>query len=168
MKNVNRFEPLIASYDFMGNLIKRKETINVGFKKLRNDVNLPKYARQGDAGFDFEAAETITIPPHKTIIVNTGLAVQLPNGYELQVRCRSGIAAKTPLIVKNAPGTVDSGYRGEIGIILHNLSDEEYLVNKGDRIAQGVICELPTINIIEINNLSESERGVGGFGSTGV
>ena len=142
--------------------------ILVGFKKLREDINLPKYAKPGDAGFDFEAAENMIIHGHQTKIIPTGLAVELPEGLELQVRCRSGIAFKTPLIVKNAPGTIDSGYRGEIGIILHNLSDEDFTIRKGDRIAQGVISIVPKIFITEVNELSSTERGNGGFGSTGV
>lgn len=148
---------------------KEKNTgIKVGFKKLREDVNIPKYARQGDAGFDFEAADLTIIPPYETVIVKTGLAIELPEGLELQIRCRSGVAAKTPLIVKNAPGTVDSGYKGEIGIILHNLSDEYFVINKGIRIAQGVIAIVPKIELVETDTLSNSERGIGGFGSTGV
>ena len=96
------------------------------------------------------------------------MAVELPSFLELQVRCRSGIAAKTPLIVKNAPGTVDSDYKGNIGIILHNLSDEPFTVNLGDRIAQGVISFVPEVMLFETKELSESARGDKGFGSTGV
>ncbi len=142
--------------------------IKIGFKKLSENAQLPKYAKPGDAGFDFHSAETVLIEPHTTLIVKTDLAIELPKNYELQVRCRSGIAFKTPLIVKNAPGTVDSGYKGNIGIILHNLSDVPFLIEKGDRIAQGVINYVPPVEILEINELSESERGSNGFGSTGV
>lgn len=142
--------------------------IRVGFKKLSKNAVIPKFAHIGDAGFDFHSAQTIQIPPHTTKIIMTDLAVELPKNTELQVRCRSGIAAKTPLIVKNAPGTVDAGFKGNIGIILHNLSNEPYVVNCGDRIAQGVIKKVYDVEIFETENLSESERGEGGFGSTGV
>lgn len=142
--------------------------IQVNFKKLSDNAVLPKYETPGAAGFDFVAAETVCIQPHQTVIVKTDLAVELPTYLELQVRCRSGIAYKTPLIVKNAPGTVDSDYRGNIGIILHNLSDAEFVVYLGDRIAQGVIARVEQVEITEATELSETERGEGAFGSTGV
>lgn len=142
--------------------------IKVGFKKLSENAVIPKFAKPGDAGFDFHSAETVIIPAHTTVIVKTDLAVELPKNTELQVRCRSGIAAKTPLIVKNSPGTVDEGYKGNIGIILHNLSDKDFLVEKGERIAQGVVKKTYDIEIYETCDLSESERGSDGFGSTGV
>ena len=144
------------------------EKREVKFKKLSENAVLPHYATAGAAGFDFHAAEGTVIEPHQTVIVKTDLAVELPTDLELQVRCRSGIAFKTPLIVKNAPGTVDSDYRGNIGIILHNLSDAPYLVEKGERIAQGVIAPVVQINIVEADELSDTDRGEGGFGSTGT
>lgn len=140
----------------------------IGFKKLSENAVLPKYETTGAAGFDFVAAHGAIIQPHQTVIIKTDLAVELPECLELQVRCRSGIAFKTPLIVKNAPGTVDSDYKGNIGIILHNLSDEPFEVKQGERIAQGVISFIPKIKIFETTELSSSERGAKGFGSTGV
>ena len=140
----------------------------VFFKKLSDKAVIPNYQSAGAAGFDFVSAETVTIKGHETVIVKTDLAIELPAWLELQVRCRSGIAYKTPLIVKNAPGTVDSDYRGNIGIILHNLSDEPFTVNEGERIAQGVIARVEQVEIIEATELSDTERGTGGFGSTGL
>lgn len=140
----------------------------VFFKKLSDKAVIPNYQSAGAAGFDFVSAETVTIKGHETVIVKTDLAIELPTWLELQVRCRSGIAYKTPLIVKNAPGTVDSDYRGNIGIILHNLSDEPFTVTEGQRIAQGVIARVEQVEIIEATELSETERGTGGFGSTGL
>ena len=142
--------------------------IKVGFKKLSENAVLPKYKTEGAAGFDFVAAHGAIIQPHETVIINTDLAVELPDFLELQVRCRSGIAFKTPLIVKNAPGTVDSDYKGNIGIILHNLSNEPFEVKQGERIAQGVISLVPKITLFETKELSYSERGEKGFGSTGI
>lgn len=140
----------------------------VYFKKLSENAVLPKYETEGAAGFDFTSAEEVVIDAHSTSLVKTDLAVELPVGYELQVRCRSGIALKTPLIVKNAPGTVDSDYKGNIGIILHNLSDKPFIIEKGMRIAQGVIAKADQVEILETDTLSESERGADGFGSTGL
>lgn len=140
----------------------------VFFKKLSDKAVIPNYQSAGAAGFDFVSAETVTIKGHETVIVKTDLAIELPAWLELQVRCRSGIAYKTPLIVKNAPGTVDSDYRGNIGIILHNLSDEPFTVTEGQRIAQGVIARVEQVEIIEATELSDTERGTGGFGSTGL
>lgn len=140
----------------------------VFFKKLSDKAVIPNYQSAGAAGFDFVSAETVTIKGHETVIVKTDLAIELPTWLELQVRCRSGIAYKTPLIVKNAPGTVDSDYRGNIGIILHNLSDEPFTVNEGERIAQGAIARVEQVEIIEATELSDTERGTGGFGSTGL
>lgn len=140
----------------------------VFFKKLSDKAVIPNYQSAGAAGFDFVSAETVTIKGHETVIVKTDLAIELPTWLELQVRCRSGIAYKTPLIVKNAPGTVDSDYRGNIGIILHNLSDEPFTVTEGQRIAQGAIARVEQVEIIEATELSDTERGTGGFGSTGL
>ena len=137
-------------------------------KKLSPDAILPKYAKPGDAGFDLHACETVTIHPHQTTIVPTGLAFAIPEGFEMQVRMRSGAALKTPLILHNAPGTIDSGYRGEIGLILHNLSDNPYTVEKGERLCQGIIAPVVSAWFEEVDTLPESERGANGYGSTGT
>ena len=142
--------------------------MNIKVKKLYESVVLPEYKTSGAAAFDFESMIDIIINPNETKIIPTGLAFEIPDGYELQVRPRSGLSAKTKLRVSNSPGTIDSDYRGEVCIILDNISSEEsYTINKGERIAQGVISKVEKITFEEVENLSETERGEGGFGSTG-
>jgi dUTP pyrophosphatase len=137
-------------------------------KKLHPDAIIPSYAKPGDAGFDLFAVEDLVVMPGQTAIIKTGLAVAIPEGFEMQIRMRSGASLKTPLIVANAPGTVDSGYRGEVGIIVRNThSTLPYTVHKGGRIAQGVIAPVVTAEFTEVDELPDSERGAGGFGSTG-
>lgn len=130
----------------------------------------PEYAQVGDAGMDIRASEPTIIYPGETKIIKTGLFVAIPKGYELQVRPRSGMSAKTNIRVSNAPGTIDSNYRGEIGVILDNIGNDEYYINVGDRIAQLVLNKVPTIRWYPVENveaLGETNRGAGGFGSTG-
>ena len=130
----------------------------------------PNYETEGAAGMDLRAniKETITLKPLERAIVKTGLFISLPIGYEAQVRPRSGLAAKKGITVLNSPGTVDADYRGEIGVILVNLSNEEFIINDGERIAQLIIAKHERVNWKEVDFLSETERGSGGFGSTGV
>ena len=130
----------------------------------------PAYETEGSAGMDLRAniEEAIVLKPLERVIVKTGLFIALPNGYEAQVRPRSGLAAKKGITVLNAPGTVDADYRGEIGVILVNLSNEDFTVNDGERIAQLVIAKHERVNWKEVSELNETERGAGGFGSTGV
>ncbi|MDZ4567495.1 dUTP diphosphatase [Bacillus cereus] len=140
-------------------------------KRVR-DVELPRYAKPGDSGFDLVAAEDTIIWPGETKVVQTGLAFEIPPGYELQVRPRSGMTRNTKLRV--VLGTVDSGYRGEVGVLVDNtersisLNMKAHVIEKGTRIAQGVIAPVVTAHFEEVDELSDSERGVGGFGSTGV
>lgn len=141
--------------------------MEVQIKKLRPDAEIPRYQKSGDAGFDFYCVERAVVPPNSVAILPTGLAIAVPPGYELQLRLRSGAALATPLILANAPGTIDSGYRGEIGIIVRNLSAEPWIVEKGTRLAQGVLAPVYTAKFIEVKDLPPSERGAGGFGSTG-
>lgn len=142
--------------------------MNIKVKKLYKDVVLPEYKTSGAAAFDFESVIDIIINPNETKIIPTGLAFEIPDGYELQVRPRSGLSAKTKLRVSNSPGTIDSDYRGEVCIILDNISSEEsYTINKGERIAQGVISKVEKITFEEVDELSSTDRGTGGFGSTG-
>ena len=131
---------------------------------------IPNYETEGAAGMDLRAnIETaITLKPLERAIVKTGLFIALPVGFEAQVRPRSGLAAKKGITVLNAPGTVDADYRGEIGVILVNLSNEEFIVNDGERIAQLVIAKHERVQWQEVEVLSETARGAGGFGSTGV
>ena len=130
----------------------------------------PNYETEGAAGMDLRASieETITLKPLERAIVKTGLFIALPIGFEAQVRPRSGLAAKKGITVLNSPGTVDADYRGEIGVILVNLSNEEFIINDGERIAQLIIAKHERVNWQEVKVLTETERGAGGFGSTGV
>ena len=133
----------------------------------------PAYATAGSSGFDFRAnlSEPITIKVGKVAMVPTGLYFELPENFEIQVRPRSGLAAKNGVTVLNTPGTVDADYRGEIKIILINLGEEDFTVNHGDRIAQGVVATVTAKNVVNLTSVSEistnTERGTGGFGSTG-
>jgi len=130
----------------------------------------PKYATSQSAGLDLRAnlTESITLRPLGRILVKTGLFIELPKGYEAQVRPRSGLAYKKGITVLNSPGTIDADYRGEIGVILVNLSAEEFIIENGERVAQMVITKHEQANWVEVEDLEVSERGAGGFGSTGV
>lgn len=130
----------------------------------------PNYETTGAAGMDLKAniASAITLKPLERAIIKTGLFIALPVGFEAQVRPRSGLAAKKGITVLNAPGTVDADYRGEIGVILVNLSNQDFIVNDGERIAQLVIAKHERVNWQEVTVLNETERASGGFGSTGV
>ena len=136
-------------------------------RKLHPDAIIPKYQHDGDAGMDLHAIEAAAIAPHTTALIKTGLAAEIPNGTELQVRPRSGLALKHSLTVLNTPGTIDSNYRGEIGVILINHGTEIFHVEPGMRIAQMVMANVIRANIIETTELSETTRSTGGFGSTG-
>jgi len=168
--------------------------LSVKIKRLNESVEIPKYAKPGDAGFDLVAAEDVIIKPGETKVIPTGLAFEIPPGYEMQIRPRSGMSRKTKLRV--VLGTIDSGYRGEVGVIADNVSIIEYTsqprllmgafagdndfnvtkatkyevikISKGDRIAQGVIAPVVTAHFEEVDELSDSERGTNGYGSTGV
>jgi dUTP pyrophosphatase len=130
---------------------------------------LPHYGTEASAGVDLRAnlTDTITLKPLERTLVKTGLFIELPVGYEAQVRPRSGLAFKHGVTVLNTPGTIDADYRGEIGVILVNLSNEDFIIENGERIAQMVIAKHKQAKWILVEELSETERGVGGFGSTG-
>jgi dUTP pyrophosphatase len=176
--------------------IERRDSMRnvpVKIKRLHPDATVPQYATAGAAGFDLVAVEDVIIAPGETMKVRTGLAFELPPGYELQIRPRSGISAKTKLRVANAPGTVDADYRGEVCVLVDNVAptpyrrltyvrridgavysvdikrpEGSYLIRKGDRVAQGVIAPVYRAAFEEVDELSETARGAGGFGSTGV
>ncbi|MBA2330863.1 MAG: dUTP diphosphatase [Bacteroidota bacterium] len=135
----------------------------------KSDNPLPHYATEGAAGMDIRASlnETITLKPLERTLVATGLFMELPFGYEAQIRPRSGLAIKQGITCLNTPGTIDSDYRGEIKIILINLSQEEQSINNGDRIAQMVIQKIEKAELEPVTILTETERAAGGFGSTG-
>jgi dUTP pyrophosphatase len=130
----------------------------------------PEYATSQSAGLDLRAnlTESITLKPLARTLVKTGLFIELPEGCEAQVRPRSGLAYKKGITVLNSPGTIDADYRGEIGVILVNLSEEEFVIENGERVAQLVIAKHEQAQWVEVENLDETDRGAGGFGSTGV
>ena len=136
----------------------------------KSKLRIPVSATEQSAGMDLRANidESITLKPLERAIIKTGLYIALPAGFEAQVRPRSGLAAKKGITVLNSPGTVDADYRGEIGVILVNLSNEDFVVQDGERVAQLVIAKHERVTWQEVDVLSETERGVGGFGSTGV
>ena len=151
-----------------------KDSINARLKFINKSNNLnPFFAKEGDSGFDIRAFVSfpIIIPPGKIKLIQTGLYFEVEKGLEVQIRSRSGLAANKGIMVLNSPGTVDSGYRGEIKIILGNFGEFALSVNSGDRIAQGVVCPVygeGKLELEEVKTLSESERGDGGFGHSGV
>ena len=136
----------------------------------RSKHPIPSYETEGSEGMDLRASidAAVTLKPLERAIIKTGLYIALPIGFEAQVRPRSGLAAKKGITVLNSPGTVDADYRGEVGVILVNLSNEEFVVNDGERIAQLVIAKHERLKWEEVAILDNTERGVGGFGSTGV
>lgn len=163
--------------------------MQVKVKKLNDNAVIPVYAKQGDSGFDLVASEDVIIIPNETEVIDTGLAFEIPEGYEMQIRPRSGITRKTDLRVQL--GTIDSGYRGSVGVIVDNIYPStdgmsrpkdvngkevlgmlgivgSYLIRKGDRIVQGVIVPVVRAELVETDYLSDSERNTGGFGHTGV
>lgn len=141
--------------------------MKVKVKKLHPDAVVPKYATPGASGFDFVAIEDMILHSGETKLVRTGLAIAVDQGYEIQVRPRSGLSLKTGLRVANAPGTVDSDYRGEVCVIIQSTGGV-HEIKKGDRIAQGVVCPILQVEFDEVDDLDDTQRGVGGFGSTGT
>lgn len=138
------------------------------FKRIHPDAVLPAYAHPSDAGMDLRSVDELTLAPGARALVHTGLVMLLPPQYEAQVRPRSGLALKNGVTVLNTPGTIDSGYRGEVGVILVNLGAEDFCVKKGDKIAQMVVAPVTQPTIAETDVIDETDRGAGGFGSTGV
>lgn len=149
------------------------KTVRVPVVRLPHSegLDLPRYQSSGAAGLDLVAAvpadEPVSIAPGQRRLVPTGLSIALPDGYEAQVRPRSGLALKNGVTVLNAPGTVDSDYRGEIGVILINLGDQPFVISRGDRIAQMVVAPVSQLEFEDAETLADSARGAGGFGSTG-
>tara|TARA_B100001121_G_C18561876_1_gene560720 strand:- start:63 stop:503 length:441 start_codon:yes stop_codon:yes gene_type:complete len=139
-------------------------------KKLSKNIDLPKYETVGSSGMDLAANinEQIEIKPGKTSIIPTGISLSIPKNFEIQIRPRSGLAAKNQVTVLNTPGTIDSDYRGELKVILINLGNKSFFVEKGARIAQIVLCPIIRANFREVTSLDGTERGSEGFGSTGL
>ncbi|WP_417621088.1 dUTP diphosphatase [Parasphingorhabdus sp.] len=146
------------------------EPVDIAVKRLDHagDLPLPSYETSGSAGMDVRAAEALTIAPSKRGLVGTGFAFAIPEGYEIQVRPRSGLALKNGIGVPNSPGTIDSDYRGELKVILINHGEEEFVIQRGDRIAQIIVAPVQRGILVEVDDLDETQRGSGGFGSTGV
>ena len=142
--------------------------MTVKFRKIDPAAILPSYAHPGDAGMDLRSVEELVVESGGRKLVRTGLVMMLPPGYEAQVRPRSGLALKNGVTVLNTPGTIDEGYRGEVGVILANLGAEPFRVEKGAKIAQIVIAPCTRAEIVETSEVDETARGAGGFGSTGV
>ena len=143
--------------------------VKILVKKFNKNIKLPGYKTPGSSGMDLLAyiKSKITVNPNKIAIIPTGIAVAIPKNYEIQIRPRSGLAAKKGISVLNTPGTIDSDYRGEIKIILINLSKKSFVVKSGDRIAQMILCPVAKGKLQEVKNLPKTVRGKGGFGSTG-
>ena len=138
------------------------------FKRIHPDAVLPAYAHPSDAGMDIRSVADIVIPRGGRALVPTGLVAIIPPMHEIQVRPRSGLALKHGVTVLNTPGTIDSGYRGEIGVILANFGDKDFSVVKGDKVAQLVFAPVVQPEVVETDTIDETDRGAGGFGSTGV
>lgn len=143
--------------------------LNVSITRLDDAVELPSYAYEGDAGLDLRANADVDIPPHGRVLVPTGLAIAIPDGYAGFVLPRSGMALKRGLSVANTPGLIDAHYRGELKVIAINLDPEQPVhIERGERIAQLVIQAVPSVRLVEVDQLDETDRGTGGFGSSGA
>jgi len=144
--------------------------IKIQIKKLSNSVSIPKYETSGSSGMDIAAhtEANIIINPGEKALVSTGFSIAIPRGYEVQIRPRSGLAVKKNITVLNTPGTIDADYRGEIKVILINLGTEKFVIENGERIAQMIVCPVVQANLEEVEELSNTERGSDGFGSTGT
>jgi len=142
----------------------------IKIKKLSNEVLTPKYETPGSSGMDIAAYinEDVIINSGDKALIPTGFSLSIPQGYEVQIRPRSGLAIKKGITILNTPGTIDSDYRGEIKVVLINLSKDKFTVQNGERIAQMVVCPIVQVSIEEVKELSETNRGIGGFGSTGT
>lgn len=148
------------------------EQVEIGIQRMKGneDIPLPKYMSSGASGMDLFAAvaDTVFIPPGEVALIPIGIRIAVPEGFEAQVRPRSGLAARHGVGILNSPGTIDSDYRGEVKIILFNFGKEPFTVNRGDRVAQMVITRVARATLIEQDSLEDTQRGSGGFGHTGV
>jgi len=142
--------------------------VRVQIKKIHEDAIIPDYAHPGDAGVDLYSILDYKLKPGERILVSTGIKIALPIGFEAQVRPKSGLALKHGISVCNTPGTVDAGYRGEVGVIVINHGDKEFHIEKGSKIAQMVIKKVERAEFLEVEELDETARNEGGFGSTGL
>ena len=142
--------------------------VKIKIKKISSEAIIPHYVHEGDAGMDVYSIEDLTLNTGDIKLVKTGLSFEVPKGYELQVRPKSGLALNKGITLTNSPGTLDSGYRGELGVIMQNCGKVPHEIKKGEKIAQLVLARYEEAQIIEVTDLSETSRGKGGFGSTGL
>ena len=161
----------ISYEDLEEEIINQQKKQTIKFKKLNEDAVVPKYAYELDSGFDLYSVEKFVVPPLGRVLIPTGLSFDLPEGYEIQVRTKSGLAVNLGLMVSNSPGTVDRGYLGEIKVPLFNMNNNSLTIEKGMKVAQAVLCPVVCGKFVEfeqLNDLGTSERGDKGFGSTGI
>jgi dUTP pyrophosphatase len=152
-------------------MLNYKPKLELGFIKLVDDAVSPSYNYPSDSGFDLYSTEEVTIPPFGRVLVPTGLSFDIKDGYEIQVRSKSGLAIKQGLMVLNSPGTVDNGYTGEVQVIIFNTNNHEVQIPKGMKVGQAVLCPVVNgawVNLVEHKNVTSKDRGDNGFGSTGI
>ena len=149
-------------------VVEKRKEVTVAVLKTTADATIPTYAHGDDAGFDLYAVEDAVIYAGQTVTIPTGLVFQIPETHEMQIRPRSGLSLKTKLRIANSPATIDAGFRGEVKVVAENIGTNFIQIRKGDRIAQGVLNEVPKARFMEVSKLGDSDRGEGGFGSTGV
>jgi len=157
--------------ELLKDMEKYNPTMDVNYSSSNNNSVDPEYAYETDSGFDLYSAEELKVGPFGRTLVPTGLHFDIPDGYEIQVRSKSGLALKQGLMVLNSPGTVDQGYTGEIKVIIFNTTNENVLIQKGQKIAQAVICPVVSgkwVNLVRVNNIEDKDRSDNGFGSTGI
>jgi len=142
--------------------------IKVKIKRIKDNAIIPSYSHDGDAGVDLYSTEDYDLKPGDRVLVSTGLQIAIPKGYEAQTRPKSGLALKHGISIANTPGTIDSGYRGEVGVIAINLGKENFKIEKGKKIAQMVFNKIEKVEFEEVSDLDSTKRGEGGFGSTGL
>lgn len=173
MEGIDLFEQLGIDQDFLEKSLEKhfEKYFELKYIKINDEAVSPKYNYESDSGFDLHSIEEVTIESLGRALVSTGLRFDIPIGYEMQVRPKSGLSLKLGLTVLNTPGTVDSGYDGEIKVILFNASKEEIKITKGMKIAQAVISKVTNgkfIDVVEVSEIENKERGENGFGSTGI
>jgi dUTP pyrophosphatase len=157
--------------ELLKDMEKYNPTMDVNYSSSNNNSVNPEYAYETDSGFDLYSTEELKVGPFGRTLVPTGLHFDIPDGYEIQVRSKSGLALKQGLMVLNSPGTVDQGYTGEIKVIIFNTTNENVLIQKGQKIAQAVICPVVSgkwVNLVRVNNIEDKDRSDNGFGSTGI
>jgi dUTP pyrophosphatase len=165
---VDKIAELEAYTENLKEYVLAEEILPLKVKLLHPDAKLPSYAKEGDSGMDISALQDCTVAPGSTILVKTGLALGIPKGYEIQVRPRSGVSLKTMLRVSNSPGTVDQGFTGEVCVIITNFGTTEVVIEKGYRIAQIVLAKVAKAELRVVDDLEDTDRGDGGWGSTGT